>query len=300
MGSTLSFGGMRISGAVLIALSLAGCATTAENIFADELKEKAAPRPVGRLEGRVYEARDPETPLRDAKISVGRQQAVSDADGAFVIDGLREGEAELSVSLPGHRPIKELITLPQQQILRLGLHSTGTIDVELPKSADYQTKLALRRGGVDESAFNGELLNGSYQVVLELERIAGECRWRRSAEVEVDLVDGEKRKVDFKFEPPMTISGEVRDAKKKPVAGARVIASRVFEHNSLLKILQDQSTGFLEESRCVTDAFGRFTLEGLDAGKFHLLAFHPDHPPASLDAEAGEQAVKLNLVPEKP
>ena len=65
---------------------------------------------------------------------------------------------------------------------------------------------------------------------------------------------------------------------------------------------KDPSTGFLEESRCVTDSFGRFTLEGLDSGKYHVLAFHPVHPPISLDAEAGEQNLKFSLVvpaPEK-
>lgn len=279
-----------------IALSLlAGCVTAAENTFADEKKERPEPRPVGRLEGRVYEFRDPETPLRNAKVTVGNKQAVTDGDGVFVIDGLRDGEAELAISLPGHRSVKEAITLPQPEVLRVGLHSTGTITVALPTSADFKARLVLRRNGVDEAAFNGELLDGTYQVLMELEHV-GECRWRRASEVEVDLVDGEQRKVDFKFEPPMSLSGEVRDAKKKPVAGAKVVASRVFEHNSLLKILQDPNTGFLEESRCVTDSFGRFTLDGLDAGKYHVLAFHPDHPPVSLDAEAGQQSVKFSLV----
>lgn len=278
-----------------VALGL-GCVTPAENTFADDHREKIAPKPEGRLEGRVYEFRDPETPLRGAKVTVANRQTVTDADGSFVIDGLRDGEAELSITLPGHRAIKELITLPQTEILRVGLHSTGTITVALPTSADYRARLVLRRNGVDEAAFNGELLDGTYQVLMELEHLGAESRWRRSAEVEVDLVDGEQRKVDFKFDPPKTLSGEVRDAKKKPVIGAKVIASRVFEHNSLLKILQDQSTGFLEDSRCVTDGFGRFTLEGLDAGKYHVLAFHPDHPPVSLDAEAGEQGVKFSLV----
>jgi hypothetical protein len=281
---------------LLIALGLSGCVTPAENTFADDRNEQAkAPKPEGRFEGRVYEFRDPETPLRGAKISVGNKQTVSDADGAFVIEGLRSGEAELSITLPGHRAIKELITLPQTEVLRVGLHSTGTISVALPTSADFKARLVLRRNGIDEAAFNGELLDGSYQVLLELEHV-GECRWRRASEVEVDIVDGEQRKVDFKFDPPMTLSGEVRDAKKKPVAGAKVVASRVFEHNSLLKILQDPSTGFLEESRCVTDAFGRFTLDGLDSGKYHVLAFHPDHPPISLDAEAGDQGLKFSLV----
>jgi len=285
----------------LIALGLAGCVTAAENTFADDGKERPAAKPQGRLEGRVYEFRDPETPLRGAKITVADKQTVSDADGAFVIDALRDGEAELAITLPGHRAVKERITLPYPEVLRIGLHSTGTITVELPTSADYKARLALRRNGVDEAAFNGELLDGTYQVALELEHV-GECRWRRTAEAEVDLVDGEQRKLDLRFEPPMTLSGEVKDGKKKPVAGAKVIASRVFEHNSLLKILQDPTTGFLEESRCVTDAFGRFTLEGLESGKYHVLAFHPDHPPISLDAEAGEQSMKFSLVvppPEK-
>jgi hypothetical protein len=284
-----------------IALGLAGCVTTAENTFADDRKERPAPKPQGRLEGRVYEFRDPETPLRDAKVTVANKQTVTDADGAFTFEGLRDGEAELAITLPGHRPFKELITLPLPEVLRVGLHSTGTISVALPSSADFKTQLMLRRNGVDEAAFNGELLDGTYQVLLELEHV-GECRWRRTAELEVDLVDGEHRKVDFKFDPPMTLSGEVRDGKKKPVAGAKVIASRVFEENSLLKLLQDPTTGFLEDSRCVTDSFGRFTLEGLDGGKYHVLAFHPDHPPMVLDAEAGEQNMKFNLVvppPEK-
>lgn len=284
------------------ALSLfvvAGCATTAENTFADELKDKPAARPEGQLEGRVYEFRDPERPLRGAKVTVGNQQTVTDADGAFVLERLRDGEVELNVSLTGHRPVREQITLPTKEVVRIGLHSTGTIHVDLPKSAEYQTRLVLRRDGVDQAQFNGDLLDGTYQVQLELEK-AGECRWKRSAEVEVDLVDGETRKVDFKFDPPMTLSGEVRDAKKKPVAGAKVIASRVFEHNSLLKILTDGTTGFLEESRCVTDAFGRFTLEGLEAGRYHVLAYHPDHPPTSLKLEAGEQQAKFALVPPAP
>ena len=34
----------------------------------------------------------------------------------------------------------------------------------------------------------------------------------------------------------------------------------------------------------------------LFTGKYHVLAFHPDHPPISLDAEAGEQSMKFSLV----
>ena len=198
-------------------LLLVGCATTAENIFADELKDKAAPRPQGRLEGRVYEFRDPELPLRGAKVTVANQQAVTDADGVFVLDNLRDGEAQLTVSLAGHRTSTEPVTLPAKDVVRVGLHSTGTIAVDLPKGADFQARLVLRHDGVDQAQFNGELLDGTYQVQLELEH-PGECRWRRASEVEIDLVDGETRKVDFKFDPPMTLSGEVRDAKKKPVA----------------------------------------------------------------------------------
>ena len=139
---------------LLIALTLAGCVTASENTFADDRKERAAePRPAGRLEGRVYEFRDPETPLRDAKVTIANKQTVTDADGVFVFDGLRDGEAELAITLPGHRAVKELITLPQPEVLRLGLHSTGTITVALPTSADFKTRLVLRRNGVDEASY---------------------------------------------------------------------------------------------------------------------------------------------------
>ena len=285
---------------LVLASGLSGCVTTAENSFADDRAEKPAVKPVGRLEGRVYEFRDPELMLRAAKVVIANKTVTTDSEGAFVIDGLRDGEAELEVTLPGHRPSKEPITLPHPEVVRVGLHSTGTITAALPISADFKARLVLRHNGFDEAPFNGELLDGTYQVALELEHLAGESRWRRASEVEVDLVDGEQRKVDFKFDPPMTISGEVHDVKKKAVAGVRVLASKVFEHNSLLKIAQDESVGFLEDSRCVTDSFGRFTLEGLEEGTYHVLAFHPDQPPTSLDAAAGDQAVKFVLAPEKP
>lgn len=285
---------------LLLTSGLLGCVTTAENSFADDRQDKAAARPAGRLEGRVYEFRDPELMLRGAKVVVAGKSVVTDSEGAFTVDGLREGEAELEISLPGHRTSKEPIALPHPEVIRVGLHSTGTINAALPTGADFKTRLILRRNGVDEAPFNGELLDGTYQVSLELEHLAGDNRWRRATEVEVDLVDGEQRKVDFKFDSPMTISGEVRDAKKKPVAGAKILASKVFEHNSLLKIAQDASTGFLEDSRCVTDAFGRFTLEGLEEGTYHVLALHPDQPPLTVNAAAGEQDLKFVLTTEKP
>ena len=284
---------------LVLAVGLSGCVTTAENSFADDRQDKAAVRPAGRLEGRVYEFRDPELMLRGAKVTLGGKQLVTDSEGTFSVDGLREGETELEVSLPGHRTSKEAITLPHPEVVRVGLHATGTINADVPAGADFKARLILRRNGVDEAPFNGELLDGTYQVSLELEHLAGDCRWRRASEVEVDLVDGERRKVDVKFEPPMTISGEVHDARKKPVAGARVLASKVFEHNSLLKIAQDASTGFLEDSRCVTDAFGRFTLDGLEEGTYHVLALHPEQPPLTVDATAGAQDVKFVLGAEK-
>ncbi len=285
---------------LVLASGLLGCVTTAENSFADDRQERPAARPVGRLEGRVYEFRDPELMLRGARVTIAGRSATADAEGQFVIDGLRDGEAELQVTLPGHRASKEIVTLPRAEVVRVGLHSTGAINADLPTGADFKARLVLRHNGFDEAPYNGELLDGTYQVALELEHLGGDCRWRRAAELEVDLVDGEQRKVDFKFDPPKTISGEVRDAKKKPVAGAKVLASKVFEHNSLLKIAQDQSTGFLEDSRCVTDSFGRFTLDGLEEGSYHVLAVHPEQPPASLDALAGDQDVKFVLTPEKP
>ena len=33
---------------------------------------------------------------------------------------------------------------------------------------------------------------------------------------------------------------------------------------------------------------------------YHLLAYHPDHPPTSLKVEAGEQQAKFALVPPAP
>jgi hypothetical protein len=277
-----------------------GCVATAENTFVDDKQDRPAAKPVGRLEGRVYEFRDPELMLRGAKVIVAGKTVTTDSEGAFVVDGLRDGESELQVSLPGHRPSKEPITLPRPEVVRIGLHSTGSILADLPSGADFKARLVLRHNGFDEAPYNGELLDGTYQVSLELEHLAGDSRWRRATELEVDLVDGETRKVDFRFDPPMTISGEVRDAKKKPVVGAKVLASKVFEHNSLLKIATDESTGFLEDSRCTTDAFGRFTLDGLEAGNYHLIAFHPDQPTVTLDAAAGEPDVKFVLAPEKP
>jgi len=286
---------------LLLALSLAGCVTAAENTFAADGKERPAPKPQGQLEGRVFEFRDPETPLRGAKVTVANQQQVTGADGTFLFQNLRDGQVELSISMPGHRPHKEVLTLPAPEVLRIGLNSTGMIVVDLPKGADIRTHLMLRRDGVDEAAFNGELLDGVYTVVLELERV-GDCRWSRTAELEVELVEGGQRKLDLQFAPPKTLSGEVRDAKKKPVANAKVLASRVFETDSLLEIIKDTTTGLREDSRCVTDSFGRFTLEGLEEGSYTVLAFHPDHPPASLKVEAGEQNLILILVippPEK-
>jgi hypothetical protein len=285
---------------LVLASGLLGCVTTAENSFADDRQDRPAAKPVGRLEGRVFEFRDPELMLRGAKVVIAGRTATTDPEGAFVIDGLRDGETELQVTLPGHRPSKEVITLPHPEVVRVGLHATGSINAELPTGADFKARLVLRHNGFDEAPFNGELLDGTYQVSLELEHLGGDCRWRRASEVEVDLVDGEQRKIDFKFEPPKTISGEVRDAKKKPVAGARVLASKVFEHNSLLKIATDDTTGFLEDSRCVTDGFGRFTLDGLEEGSYHLLAIAPEQPPTSLEAAAGDQDVKFVLTPEKP
>lgn len=285
---------------LLVATGLSGCVTAAENTFADEHREKVAPAAVGRLEGRVYEFLDPDQPLRGARVRIADRSTTTDADGVFIFEGLHDGEHDLELSLVGHRAVSEPVTLPHPEVLRRGLHSTGQILTELPTGADFKATLLLHRDGVDETQHNGELLDGTYQVALELEHV-GENHWRRTAEVEVDLVEGQQRKVDFRFAPPLTISGEVRDAKKKPVAGARVLGSKVFEHNSLLKLASDSSVGLLEESRCVTDAFGRFTLEGLESGSYHLLAYAPDQPAISLDAEAGDQAVKFSLMiaPEK-
>lgn len=110
---------------------------------------------------------------------------------------------------------------------------------------------------------------------------AGDKGWARRGELSIELAEGEApRDVDLQFDPGLSITGTLVDARGEPVVGEAVFAERD------LRSVYD-----------LTRAGGRFELFGLDAGEY-TLRVHADrktHEEQSWPAEAGASGLRLVL-----
>jgi protocatechuate 3,4-dioxygenase beta subunit len=224
---------------------------------------------------------------------------ITDADGRFAIDAVppgtftaRAGHVDFAdgeappISIGGERaePTEIAITL------RRGAEVSGRV-VDEHDEAILGAEVELVSGGrtigvgftLDDGRYRFEHVFGA--VVLR-----ASARDHGSTERELAVAaDRDGARIDLPLVLPAAagkLAGRVVDERREPLAGATVSATAA------------GAGAGAPSARAAADAFGRFSLSGLPAGRLTLEARHPDYPPARVeDVEAGGAEAEIVMAP---
>lgn len=257
-------------------------------------------RPGGAVEGRVTS--DGGSPVPYASVALvdrdaGRRRwsseltAMSDAQGAYKVVGVRPGEYDIRVSAPGYAPAsdgkethvtmaKGLGLVSKDLTLRRGGTFEGT--VTSPEGtglagaritlapADGRTSVDIVRDLTAVSGASGHYKLTGVPPEVELLLLAEHDNWVQSAGARARVAPGATRKVTLRLREGATLPGRVVDRRGAGVGGARVRWGHVDGVKD-----RDLRTSFEADahlgSRVIrTDDDGSFRVEGLAPGKLLL------------------------------
>lgn len=259
--------------------------------------------PAPRLEVRANPTGGPgqeQATRMDARTSTG-------ADGRFVLGGVLSGTYNLSVNGDRPTPPPLSVTLPADRDLedvRIELPATGQVhgSVTDPQGrAMKRLRVVLRGEGPeaialvhDDGGFTFEHVKpGSYRAHVEGSQ--GELRRPGRSPDEpageaIEVRGGQSEKITLIVEAASgTIGGFVRDAHGRAIGDAFVEAVREPEGGGAVK--REGPWGNFFTAPHLTDADGRFKLDGLLAGKYTLRAYRKGGGEAILEhAEIGKEA----------
>jgi len=221
----------------------------------------------------------------------------SGAGGAFACDGLSPGAYRCHAGLElqpqsefvdvsvaaGTDPGPIELKLPPRAMLVVSLEHAPPEQLSnahvLARAAEGPTLEGERRGS--EFHFEGLLL-GSYEVYL-----AASPGTRR----DVSLVrDSQREAITLAWPSTRTISGVVLDERNQPVVDVWV---RAAAEGGLLPSLASPDVGV----PALTDAAGRFSLEGLFEGRYHLRVESTEREGLARGVPGGAEDVVIHLAP---
>jgi hypothetical protein len=253
----------------------------------------------GRVAGRVLDSR--RFPIRGARVRVepagggtswAVQGTMSAADGTFRLAAPASGAVLVRASHPDYVD-GEVETEPGEGIevmLSRGVRILGQVtdDIALPLSAT----VALRRDGrelratmtrADGTFDAGRVAPGTYEVLAQAPGFADASLTIGVAEPAADAADAEQ-KVELALRRGVTLEGRVVDRFGDAVAGAQVEARAV--------------SGEALPRQAVSDAEGRFTIGGLESGRYVVTAAREDLGEAEVDAtlDVGTRGRPVELV----
>ncbi len=101
----------------------------------------------------------------------------------------------------------------------------------------------------------------------------------------LDRAPGEVREVEVTLSRGSALTGVVRDARGRPIAGATVTTwpAGTVPQSPVLRALQRSRRTRATRAATTTDAAGRFTLQRLSYARYQLQVEHPDACPARVD-----------------
>ena len=254
-------------------------------------------QPAVRLSGQVLDPDD--RPLAGARLQVSQPNlqgagGESGDDGAFALENLAAGEANLVVTAKGYEPWAQAITVPGDELkvhLTSGAVIQGTVEgpsgpvpgasvVALIEASRGQT-VGARTDAHGAFELRG-LIAGRVRVVVNANGfIPYEAR-------SVEVVGGAPTPLSIHLNPGLSLSGTVVDDLGHPLAGAHVDAN-----------LQKRPARPFSAEAVSAEATGAFAMSGLPAGLYRLSAFlegfQQDEP-----AEAQAGSSDLRVVLERP
>lgn len=212
----------------------------------------------GVVHGRVLRGGEPVAGARVAVSGGAAEEAVSQIDGAFVLDRVPAGEVKLTAS-----PYR--VVSPTSATIAAGVRSEVVIEVEplgLVRGTVRRHGVAVagarvcaaRRRPPNTCATAGALGRyelaglepGDYAVFADDAQVGASAR-----EVALTLALGERRELDVELVAGARISGTVSDRGAGPAAGVHLRFAR---------------RGANDEARCVSDASGRFDCAAIAGG----------------------------------
>lgn len=257
----------------------------------------ADPKGTLRLEGQVIDEND--APVARARVAIDSNPpkvVETESDGVFVFEGLirRDYRIEATAGDRYAGPAR----------LRLG-DNTEPVTLRLRKGGTVEVVVTERQGGAPVKGAEVELrstltwkatTNGDGIAVLRgvgasWSPLAVRAKGFAPAAMMVNtsgLPEATER-VALSLARGAAVSGRVIDDRKKPIAGARVVAANASEP---LPVVDPRRDGVL------TAADGTFTLPALSAGTWRLTATAGDHAPATsvpltVDGEHARTGIEL-------
>lgn len=264
--------------------------------LAGRVVDASTQRPIAGAEVRLFAIND-RPGLADAML------VVTDAGGHFLFDGLPSGSMRLEVRHPEHGFVQRTPSIGPQDFLArragTGDDAARELIVEMPRRVPIDgmvyadsVDFPLDAGAVLEfedasgELYHTELLaDGAFAFARpvspglgELRVLRGEFSFRRSyaRELSVRIAEGDVQELELSVMPSATVSGRCVDDAGDPVAGVRIVRTRLFSESfrHLADAAWDLDVGSFsgsvwrlfdvdrEKEIAVTDEHGRFTMQG--------------------------------------
>ncbi len=223
-------------------------------------------------------------PVGGASVCCGRVAGVTDADGAFALDGIPPGRVDIVVRCRDYPPAVERLRLREGErrkglllVLADGMTVRGRVVDEaggpVPDAAAVvlyhlppATGAAVARSGKDGGFLVSRVPPQGDEMMLTVRRngyLPAYVHFKTAAGAEVDVGVVVLRS-------GLSVSGRVTDTAARPIAGARVSV-----------------VGLTCGSSALTDRDGFFSVGGLAAGRVRVAASADGFLYASIEVEAG-------------
>ena len=245
--------------------------------------------------------------LTDA-FAATQRDASADAEGAFVIEGLRPGKYEVSANSPSHvstggHPVTLLdrdvdVVIPVKRAAMITGHVAPRQRCDVQQVSDPRTGVIPNLPGASTGA------DGAFSIGPARDgatRLTARCASGDQGVVAVTVARG-MAEVVLAVTPGASIAGHVIDGDGKPVAGAGVVASEAAE----MEVTTMRDGAVTSGVQAVTDATGAYQLDGLTPGSYRLRALergkpmHPRAAPPLVVLGANQQKTGVDLAVDRP
>jgi protocatechuate 3,4-dioxygenase beta subunit len=225
-------------------------------------------------------------------------EAISDADGSFVLPGLQPGGYSINVAAAGYGGLKRAVEAGAENVV-LALQPAGTITGQVVDergtaveafrvSAQLQREATVDFFGFHSQEFEGSGGRFTFEDVAEgAYRVEASAQGKQSGFVK-DVAVKPGATIDagrIRLETGGVITGVVVDTRGAPVAGATVVP---------------KGTGLQRDAEASSGLDGSFEIQAIPSGVLEVFASHPDFAagksePLTVDPDQGPATTRIVL-----